>query len=66
MNSEENKNHKKKPNKNLSDIIKERKLTKKEFLLVISQFKDIEYKELVFEKDKENFLHVCFMQWKEF
>ena len=42
MNSEENKNHKKKPNKNLGDIIKERKLTKKEFLLVISQFKDIE------------------------
>ena len=58
MNSEENKNHKKKPNKNLGDIIKERKLTKKEFLLVISQFKDIEYKELVFEKDKENF-YMC-------
>ena len=58
MNAEENKNHKKKPNKNLDDIIKERKLTKKEFLLVISQFKDIEYKELVFEKDKENF-YMC-------
>ena len=58
MNSEENKNHKKKPNKNLGDIIKERKLTKKEFLLVISQFKDIEYKELVFAKDKENF-YMC-------
>lgn len=58
MNAEENKNHKKKPNKNLGDIIKERKLTKKEFLLVISQFKDIEYKELVFEKDKENF-YMC-------
>ena len=29
MNSEENKNHKKKPNKNLGDIIKERKFTKK-------------------------------------
>ena len=58
MNSEENKNHKKKPNKNLGDIIKERKLTKKEFLLVISQFKDIEYKELVFKKDKENF-YMC-------
>ena len=58
MNSEENKNRKKKPNKNLGDIIKERKLTKKEFLLVISQFKDIEYKELVFEKDKENF-YMC-------
>ena len=58
MNSEENKNHKKKPNKNLGDIIKERKLTKKEFLLVISQFKDIEYKELVFKKDKETF-YMC-------
>ena len=58
MNSEENKNHKKKTNKNLGDIIKERKLTKKEFLLVISQFKDIEYKELVFAKDKENF-YMC-------
>ena len=58
MNSEENKNRKKKPNKNLGDIIKERKLTKKEFLLVISQFKDIEYKELVFAKDKENF-YMC-------
>lgn len=58
MNTEENKNHKKKPNKNLGDIIKERKLTKKEFLLVISQFKDIEYKELVFAKDKENF-YMC-------
>ena len=58
MNAEENKNHKKKPNKNLGDIIKERKLTKKEFLLVISQFKDIEYKELIFEKDKENF-YMC-------
>ena len=55
MNLEENKNHKKKPNKNLGDIIKERKLTKKEFLLVISQFKDIEYKELVFKKDRETF-----------
>ena len=58
MNSEENKNHKKKPNKNLGDIIKERKLTKKEFLLVISQFKDIEYKELVFKKDRETF-YMC-------
>ena len=58
MNSAENKNRKKKPNKNLGDIIKERKLNKKEFLLVISQFKDIEYKELVFEKDKENF-YMC-------
>ena len=58
MNLEENKNHKKKPNKNLGDIIKERKLTKKEFLLVISQFKDIEYKELVFKKDRETF-YMC-------
>ena len=58
MNSEENKNSKKKPNKNLGDIIKERKLTKKEFLLVISQFKDIEYKELVFKKDRETF-YMC-------
>ena len=58
MNSEENKNHKKKTNKNLGDIIKERKLTKKEFLLVISQFKDIEYKELVFKKDRETF-YMC-------
>ena len=54
----ENKDSKKSPNKNLGDIIKERKLTKKEFLLIISQFKDIEYKELVFEKDKENF-YMC-------
>ena len=54
----ENKDSKKSPNKNLGDIIKERKLTKKEFLLVISQFKDIEYKELVFAKDKENF-YMC-------
>ena len=44
MNSEENKNHKKKPNKNLGDIIKERKLTKKGFLLVISQFKELNTK----------------------
>ena len=58
MNLEENKNHKKKPNKNLGDIIKERKLTKKEFLLVLSQFKDIEYKELVFKKDRETF-YMC-------
>ena len=58
MNSEENKNSKKNPNKNLGDIIKERKLTKKEFLLVISQFKDIEYKELVFKKDRETF-YMC-------
>ena len=58
MNAEENKNRKKKPNKNLGDIIKERKLTKKEFLLVISQFKDIEYKELVFKKDRETF-YMC-------
>ena len=54
----ENKDSKKSPNKNLGDIIKERKLTKKEFLLIISQFKDIEYKELVFKKDKENF-YMC-------
>ena len=54
----ENKDSKKSPNKNLGDIIKERKLTKKEFLLIISQFKDIEYKELVFAKDKENF-YMC-------
>ena len=58
MNSEENKNSKKNPNKNLGDIIKERKLTKKEFLLVLSQFKDIEYKELVFKKDRETF-YMC-------
>ena len=54
----ENKDSKKSPNKNPGDIIKERKLTKKEFLLIISQFKDIEYKELVFKKDKENF-YMC-------
>ena len=61
MNLEENKNHKKKPNKNLGDIIKERKLTKKEFLLVLSQFKDIEYKELVFKKDRETFICVLYV-----
>ncbi|VEU55444.1 hypothetical protein [Metamycoplasma orale] len=54
----ENKDSKKSPNKNPGDIIKERKLTKNEFLLIISQFKDIEYKELVFKKDKENF-YMC-------
>ena len=50
--------NKKQPIKNLGDIIRKNTISKKDFILRISQYKNVKYFEMFFKKEKEN-LYFC-------